>query len=52
MFSRLIMAAWKNMSYLHIAEKNSIAKEVASILSNGNKRTAQTLSKFNPVFLF
>lgn len=40
------------MSFLHIAEKNSIAKEVASILSGGSKRTGMTLSKFNPVFLF
>lgn len=40
------------MSYLHIAEKNSIAKEVAQILSEGSKRTGHTLSKFNPVFLF
>ena len=40
------------MSYLHIAEKNSIAKEVAAILSEGTKRTGNTLSKYNPVFLF
>jgi DNA topoisomerase-3 len=40
------------MSYLHIAEKNSIAKEVAQILSGGNKRTGHTLSKYNPVYLF
>lgn len=40
------------MSYLHIAEKNSIAKEVAQVLSNGSKRTGNTISKFNPVFHF
>ena len=39
-------------NYLHIAEKNSIAKEVAMILSDGARRTSTTLSKFNPVFLF
>ena len=38
------------MSYLHIAEKNSITKEVANVLSNNNRRTVNTLSKFNPVF--
>jgi hypothetical protein len=42
----------KLMSYLHIAEKNSIAKEVAQILSEGNKRSGHTLSKYNPVYLF
>jgi len=41
-----------HMSYLHIAEKNSIAKEVAQILSAGTRRTGTTLSKFNPVFHF
>lgn len=40
------------MSYLHIAEKNSIAKEVAQILSEGSKRTGHTQSKFNPVYQF
>lgn len=40
------------MSYLHIAEKNSIAKEVAQILSEGTKRVGTTLSKYNPVYLF
>lgn len=40
------------MSYLHIAEKNSIAKEVSAILSGGSKRTGTTLSKYNPVFHF
>jgi len=40
------------MAYLHIAEKNSIAKEVANLLSNGSKRLGTTVSKFNPVYLF
>lgn len=40
------------MSYLHVAEKNSIAKEVTAILSNNNRRMGHTLSKFNPVYLF
>lgn len=40
------------MSVLHVAEKNSIAKEVANILSNSTKRTGVTLSKFNPIFEF
>jgi DNA topoisomerase-3 len=40
------------MSFLHIAEKNSIAKEVAQILSEGSKRTGPTQSKYNPVYLF
>ena len=40
------------MTFLHIAEKNSIAKEVAAILSRGNRRTGQTLSKYNPVYHF
>jgi hypothetical protein len=52
MFFKLTMAYRGSMSYLHIAEKNSIAKEVASILSDGSRRTTTTLSKFNPVFLF
>jgi hypothetical protein len=39
-----------NMSYLHIAEKNSIAKEVANILSDGTKKTGFTRSTYNPVY--
>lgn len=40
------------MSYLHIAEKNSIAKEVSNILSDGTKRNGFTRSQFNPVYEF
>ena len=40
------------MAVLHVAEKNSIAKEVASILSHSKRTTGLTLSKFNPVFNF
>ncbi len=38
------------MSYLHIAEKNSIAKEVSNILSDGTKKAGFTRSQFNPVY--
>ncbi len=38
------------MITLHVAEKNSIAKEVAAILSNNSRRTIDTLSKYNPIF--
>lgn len=40
------------MSVLHIAEKNSIAKEVANVLSRSSKRTVFTNSQYNPVFEF
>lgn len=40
------------MSYLHIAEKNSIAKEVANILSDGTKKPGFTRSQYNPVYEF
>ena len=40
------------MSVLHVAEKNSIAKEVANILSHSSKRSIPTLSKYNPIFEF
>jgi len=40
------------MSFLHVAEKNSIAKEVTAILSGNNRRMGHTLSKYNPVYLF
>lgn len=40
------------MSILHVAEKNSIAKEVANVLSQSNRRTIPTLSKFNPIYEF
>jgi DNA topoisomerase-3 len=40
------------MSYLHIAEKNSIAKEVSNILSDGTRKTGFTRSQYNPVYEF
>lgn len=38
--------------WLNVAEKPSVAKEASSVLSNGQCRTSQTLSRFNPVFEF
>jgi len=52
MLLKLVMRHHRPINYLHIAEKNSIAKEVALILSDGARRTTNTLSKSNPVFLF
>lgn len=39
-------------TWLHVAEKPSVAKEVAHALSNGQCRSTTTLSRFNPVFEF
>ena len=39
-------------SILHVAEKPSVAKEAAKILSNNNFNNKFTLSKFNPVHEF
>jgi DNA topoisomerase III len=52
MLKSVIIAMRHSTHYLHIAEKNSIAKEVAMILSEGTRRTGNTISKYNPVFLF
>lgn len=38
--------------WLNVAEKPSVAKEMANVLSGGNCRTQQSLSRFNPVFEF
>ncbi|KAH9598173.1 TOPRIM domain [Trypanosoma melophagium] len=38
--------------WLNVAEKPSVAKEVAFVLSNSSCRSAKTLSRFNPVFEF
>lgn len=38
------------MSILHVAEKNSIAKEVSNILSNNNRRNIPSRSKYNPIY--
>lgn len=38
--------------WLNVAEKPSVAKELASVLSNGGCRTGNSLSRFNPVFEF
>lgn len=40
------------MSVLHIAEKNSIAKSVADVLSSHKKRAVFSNSLYNPVFEF
>ena len=50
MILRIARVLTANMSILHVAEKNSIAKEVANILSRSSKRTVLSLSKYNPVF--
>ncbi|KAH8613310.1 hypothetical protein ERJ75_000800400 [Trypanosoma vivax] len=44
---RGMMATW-----LNVAEKPSVAKEIANVLSNGNGRNSETLSRFYPVFEF
>lgn len=47
-----VLKSFFRMSYLHIAEKNSIAKEVSNILSDGTKKTGFTRSQYNPVYEF
>ncbi|EPY19266.1 DNA topoisomerase III [Strigomonas culicis] len=39
-------------TWLHVAEKPSVAKEVANVLSGGRCRTTHSQSKYNPVFEF
>lgn len=39
-------------TWLNVAEKPSVAKELANSLSNGNFRNGTTQSRFNPVFEF
>ncbi|RNF06039.1 putative DNA topoisomerase III [Trypanosoma rangeli] len=39
-------------TWLNVAEKPSVAKELSSVLSNGSCRTGQSLSRFNPLFEF
>ncbi|CBZ26172.1 putative DNA topoisomerase III [Leishmania mexicana MHOM/GT/2001/U1103] len=39
-------------TWLNVAEKPSVAKEMAQSLSGGNCRTAQSQSRFNPVYEF
>ncbi|KAG5464898.1 hypothetical protein LSCM4_00344 [Leishmania orientalis] len=39
-------------TWLNVAEKPSVAKEMAQSLSGGNCRTIQSQSRFNPVFEF
>ncbi|RNF24879.1 putative DNA topoisomerase III [Trypanosoma conorhini] len=39
-------------TWLNVAEKPSVAKELAAVLSNGACRTGQSLSRFNPLFEF
>jgi DNA topoisomerase-3 len=38
--------------WLHVAEKPSVAKEVAAVLSNRSARSITSQSRFNPVFEF
>lgn len=39
-------------TWLNVAEKPSVAKQINAVLANGRSETVRTLSKYNPVFKF
>lgn len=42
----------ETMKYLNVAEKNDAAKSISAILSKGNARRTEGLSKFNKLYSF
>lgn len=52
MILRIARSLAAKMSVLHVAEKNSIAKEVANVLSRSSRRNIPSISKYNPIYEF